>query len=102
MKINGRKVQAEYVHFRVPQALIECNTKMKGKPRDFAPYSKQRHLWNAFTRGGATLCKLFVFDRDGRKFYVGMGKSFCSMSDNFCYRTGRYYAIKDAIKNSRG
>jgi hypothetical protein len=99
MKHNGVSIKAEFVHFRVP-AIIQCyRNQRRGKPKDIAPYSRAHHQWTPYTRGGATLCKLFVVDSNGNKMFVGGGKSTCSMSDNFCYRTGRYYALKDAILN---
>ena len=47
-------------------------------------------------RGGKTIC--YLYKDCGNEGPVGASAAVCSMSDNFCYRTGRDIALGRALK----
>lgn len=70
----------------------------KGKPDGGYLWRYRRNgkgmaLGYAGERGGETTCEILD---DGK--FLSIGIATCSMSDNFCYKTGRDLALKRALE----
>ena len=90
-----RYKKVEYEHYRV-SALHAPHFKKRGKPLrvHLHRYFRSSSL-NFFPheKGGQTTCRLIGF---GKKGILAVGIATCSMSDNFCYATGRNLAFERA------
>ncbi len=106
--------EISYSHHRVPRLSATENLK-KGKPpeRYVISYLRKCKRWGfymplgqrgddfesgmieliALPRGGMSICLIYL----GSGITI-IGKSICSMSDNFCYKTGREIAYGRAMK----
>ena len=83
------KPKVVFVHYRMSE--FGDYTK-RGKPDKDWMFERTR-IGNPNPRGGKTVCKI---DFGGGRYAVG--EAVCSMSDNFCYRTGRTLAMARAIE----
>ena len=84
------KPKVVFVHYRV----VDQGRAMarRGRPRHDLMFERHE-LGRVSPRGGKTVCKI---DFGGGSYAVG--EAVCSMSDNFCYRTGRTLAMARAIE----
>lgn len=91
-------------HSRVAMPLLEVakskaalagkTMRMSGKPKGLmARYSGKFCDWTPFHRGGETTV-LFLYGNE----VLARGVATCSLSDNFCKKTGRTLAMKRALK----
>jgi len=88
-------MEIKYIHFRVP-SFVGVNLPKNGKVKhaDTFRYSRSSpHYFKPYERGGATVCG--IYRDDG--VLLGKGLAICSMSDNFCYKTGRDLAFSRAV-----
>ncbi len=94
MKVEVKEV--DYYHWRVSRRASKRGRDYlkKGKPPSNYLYS--RHMLNGeeiLPTGGKTRCFLYL----GAGINI-VGQATCSMSDNFCYKTGREIAYGRAMK----
>lgn len=103
-------VKTLYEHYRVPYCSwdrgwhnLDANDIRKAdnathKPLDKWLFRYEQHDKRFYPRlrGGMTTCTLVL---SNNKPIVGT--AYCSMSDNFCYRTGRQIALERALKQYR-
>lgn len=96
MKIN----RVTYAHFRVPHGWAE---RQSGAPRYIQPYSREKgDFLGSFEGtepskyGGKTRCMVFMSNGTGQSV-VMTGDGDCSVSDSFCYETGRVVSAADVV-----
>lgn len=91
-----------FKHYRIPDHCdLLDSAKKKGKPPFIVllPYSRHdRPGWTPTPRGGKTVCLLQERDGDQSVTVVAEGIALCSMSDTFCYATGRRVAFLHALE----
>lgn len=93
-------MKAKYIHYRIPDGnfphdasyihpimLSVYNRKWQ---EFYNPFDRQ---FKPFPRGGMTEC--VIYDTVGNRY---RGTAYCSLSDNFCYKTGRELAYERAYK----
>lgn len=93
-------LKEQYYHYRIPEDYTDLKKGFPPLPDLYLYNRKQQQFMNPyerqffpFERGGMTECVLS--DVFGNRF---TGYAFCSMSDNFCYATGRKIAYERAYK----
>jgi hypothetical protein len=99
-------IKIEFRHWRVQSCRINCDLPLskKGKPRpnDLWPYYRKNGgmKWGwADERGGRTSCVIWKNNETIKGMYtISTGTALCSMSDNFCYKTGRDLAFQRALE----
>lgn len=85
--------KVKFQHFRVRPD----SDQKKGEPKHIELYSQKDGRFimpfdeDPCPRGGATVCYIQLGDG-----VVVAGKAMCSMSDHFCYRTGREISFRRA------
>lgn len=97
-------MDVKFKHWRVPTS---PGLKKKGKPEEGTLFQYSREFGFAdpelrklqpYPKGGFTLCILKFHDANA----TVIGQAKCSMSDNFCYETGRELAFMRAAKLAMG
>lgn len=94
-----------FEHWRVPDVYYYGYEKGKPDSLELLPYSRKEGFMEALkwlagivdvpaTHGGKTICHVLKDDVE-----IATGEALCSMSDNFCYRTGRKLALGRAWKH---
>jgi hypothetical protein len=99
LQVTMPEVKVTFTHLRVVNP-----PGWRPKPRrdripedsDLEQYSRKRHPFAAATFGGKTICSLMIKDTH---IILAQGVAFCSMSDNFNYKTGREIALARAMQN---
>lgn len=81
----------EFEHWRIWEDFWFSSTG-RPDPRDLWRYTKNCG-WKPAGHGGKTICRIRC---DGK--IIATGEAVCSMSDNFCYRTGRDLAFLRAYE----
>jgi len=100
-------MKVQYKHFRIPEIWFEAmydNGLRKGSPpiNSLSIYSrKQKGFTNPFesqyypsSRGG--MCECVIYDPNSNMWFVG--RSWCSLTDNYCYSIGRVLAYQRAYQ----
>ena len=88
--------QVIFKHFRPREGVLEAYDLTKGStPFDVVNrYYRGKNEWVAGPKGGITYCEIITAKGE---IYVGAG--LCSVTDAFCFATGRHFAFKDAVKH---
>ena len=90
-------LRVTYDYYRVPEIAMATpliKPVYKGQPKHALPYRRSQPLFKPYPKGGGIVCKLWAGGA-----LVGTGIATCSMSDNFCYKTGRGIAHTRAKHN---
>jgi hypothetical protein len=99
-QIKGESEMKIYIeHYRIPDVYVNLFYEKSGPPDNILleRYSRgfgwkdKPHTWKFMspcTKGGMTIARTEI----NGEIYIG--KAFCSMSDVFCYKTGRELAVQ--------
>jgi hypothetical protein len=99
LSVTMPEVKVTFTHLRPinrPGWLPKPRRDRMPEDSDLEQYSRKRHPFPASTFGGKTICSLMIKDTH---IILAQGASFCSMSDTFCYKTGREIALERAMQS---
>lgn len=99
LQVTMPEVKVTFQHFRVvnlPQCWPKSRRDRMPEDSDLEQYSRKRHPFAAATFGGKTIATLKEKETDT---VLAVGAAWCSMSDNFNYKTGREIALARAMQN---
>ncbi|MCK5307406.1 MAG: hypothetical protein KAJ73_02240 [Zetaproteobacteria bacterium] len=100
--MNEAFLKIRYMHFRIPETLARSDDTGEPGVGKLFRYGRsngwhQRTMFLApHPRGGLTVCQIFDAKSDT---FMAAGTAKCSLSDNFCYKTGRLLAFGRALQS---
>jgi len=101
---QGEPLKVEFEHYRVMDELCQGKAKGMPYPECLMRYSKSKHAWQPFMRGGRTIARIYIQKEVAESDIVikprqilAEGEAMCSMADNFNYKRGRCIALGRAV-----